>query len=111
VTQLARRLLSVSEVADATGLSSNAIYRAISDGQLRASKLRGRLRIELADLEAWIDSNLVTTRGKPKTPPLRPVHEGETCRAGGCSSCSKTSIRRANGPADSGHALSHSERR
>jgi excisionase family DNA binding protein len=69
VTQHARRLLAVSEVAEATGLSSNAVYRAISDGQLRASKLRGRLRIELADLDAWIDSNLVTTRGMPKTPP------------------------------------------
>jgi excisionase family DNA binding protein len=69
VTQLARRLLTVSEVAETTGLSSNAVYRAISDGELRASKLRGRLRIQLADLDAWIDSNLVTTRLMPKTPP------------------------------------------
>jgi excisionase family DNA binding protein len=73
VSQLARRLLAVSEVAEATGLSSNAVYRAISDGQLRASKLRGRLRVELADLDAWIDSNLVTTRATPKTPPA-PAH-------------------------------------
>jgi excisionase family DNA binding protein len=69
VTAPPRRLLAVSEVAEATGLSSNAVYRAISDGQLRASKLRGRLRIELADLDAWIDFNLVSTGGMPKTPP------------------------------------------
>jgi excisionase family DNA binding protein len=75
VTARAGRLLTVSDVAGVTGLSPNAIYRAISDGQLRASKLRGRLRIELADLDAWIDSNLVTTRGSPKTPsaPARPL--------------------------------------
>ncbi len=57
-----RRLLTVSEVAEATGLSSNAVYRAIAAGELRASKLRGRLRVQLADLDAWIDSNTVCTR-------------------------------------------------
>lgn len=55
-----RRLLNVAEVADATGLSRNAVYRAISAGELRASKLRGRLRVQLADLDAWIDSNVVS---------------------------------------------------
>jgi excisionase family DNA binding protein len=64
-----RSLLTVSEVAEATGLSPNAIYRAIWDCELRASKLRGRLRVQLADLDAWIDSNLVTTRGTPEEPP------------------------------------------
>lgn len=58
-----RRLLTVSEVAEATGLSSNAVYRAIAAGELRASKLRGRLRVQLADLDAWIDSNVVCARG------------------------------------------------
>ncbi len=58
-----RRLLTVSEVAEATGLSSNAVYRAISAGELRASKLRGRLRVQAADLDAWIDSNVVSARG------------------------------------------------
>jgi len=64
-----RSLLTVSQVAEATGLSPNAIYRAIWDGEIRASKLRGRLRVQLADLDAWIDSNLVTTRGAPEEPP------------------------------------------
>ena len=58
-----RRLLTVSEVAELTGLSSNAVYRAIAAGELRASKLRGRLRVQLADLDAWIDSNIVCVRG------------------------------------------------
>ena len=64
-----RRLLTVSEVAEATGLSPNAVYRAIWDGELRASKLRGRLRVQLADFDAWIDSNLVTARGTQEEPP------------------------------------------
>ena len=57
-----RRLLTVSGVAEATGLSANAVYRAIAAGELRASKLRGRLRVQLADLDAWIDSNVVCAR-------------------------------------------------
>lgn len=65
-----RRLLSVGEVADATGLSPNAVYRAVADGELRASKLRGRLRIQLADLDDWIDSNLVAGRGSREEPPI-----------------------------------------
>jgi len=64
-----RRLLTVSEVAEATGLPPNAVYRAIWDGELRASKLRGRVRVQLADLDAWIDSNLVTTRGAHEESP------------------------------------------
>jgi excisionase family DNA binding protein len=57
-----RRLLTVSDVAETTGLSPNAVYRAVADGELRASKLRGRLRIQL-------DSNLVTSRGSHEEPP------------------------------------------
>ena len=64
-----RRLLTVSDVAEATGLSPNAVYRAIWDGELRASKLRGRLRIQLADLDAWIDSNLLTNYSGHEEPP------------------------------------------
>lgn len=59
-----RRLLTVIEVAEATGLSTNAVYRAIAAGELRASKLRGRLRVQLGDLDAWIDSNVVCVRGE-----------------------------------------------
>jgi excisionase family DNA binding protein len=58
-----RRLLTVSAVAELTGLSPNAVYRAIAGGELRASKLRGRLRVQLADLDAWIDSNVVCAGG------------------------------------------------
>lgn len=52
-------LLTVRDVADATGLSPNAVYRAISAGELCASKLRGRLRVRLEDVDGWIDANVV----------------------------------------------------
>ena len=63
MNQTERRLLTVAEVAEATGLSRNAVYRAIGAGELRASKLRGRLRVQRVDLDAWIDSNVVCARG------------------------------------------------
>jgi excisionase family DNA binding protein len=74
-----RRLLTVSKVAEATGLSSNAVYRAIAAGELRASRLRGRLRVQLADLDVWIDSNVVCARGAED----RSAAPTELLRAGG----------------------------
>ena len=75
MTQPERLLLTVSEVAEATGLSSNAVYRAIAAGELRASKLRRRLRVQPSDVDAWIDSNVVCARGADDPEPdsaLRP---------------------------------------
>ena len=51
------RLLTVREVADYAQLSQKAVRRAIAQGELRASRLRGRLRIEPADLRKWIEAN------------------------------------------------------
>ena len=62
MNQFDRRLFTVGDVAEITGLSPNAVYRAIAAGELRASKLRGRLRVQLADLDAWIESNVVRAR-------------------------------------------------
>jgi excisionase family DNA binding protein len=83
LNQPERLLLTVSEVAEATGLSSNAVYRAIAAGELRASKLRRRLRVQTADLDAWIDANVVCARGAdelPPTPTLRPGRFGHGLR-------------------------------
>jgi excisionase family DNA binding protein len=58
----ARRFLTVAEVGRVTGLSANAVYRAIWSGELRASKLRGRLRVRSDEVEAWADDGRVSTR-------------------------------------------------
>jgi excisionase family DNA binding protein len=65
-------LLSVDQVAAHCGLSHHAIYRAIERGELRASRLCGRLRIAPKDLETWITSSVVvhvsvTTTGHEAT--------------------------------------------
>jgi len=83
LSQPERLLLTVSEVAEATGLSSNAVYRAIAAGELRASKLRRRLRVQRADLEAWIDSNVVCAHGAEEPPAVHrlvPGHAGRGLR-------------------------------
>jgi excisionase family DNA binding protein len=50
---------SPKEIAGLCGLSPRAIYRAISRGELRATRLCGRLRCRTADVEDWIERNRV----------------------------------------------------
>jgi excisionase family DNA binding protein len=73
-----RHLLTVAEVGRATGLSVNAVYRAIWNGELRASKLRGRLRIQDVDVDSWVDAGRLDIepgrrrrRPRPRTPAAR----------------------------------------
>lgn len=62
-------LLSPEDVARRFGLSRKAVYRAVARGELRAARIRSRLRIDPADLEAWFQANLVDTIAPP-TPPV-----------------------------------------
>lgn len=76
-----RPLLSVADVAIVVGMSEHTIRQAIRDGDLIASKLRGRIRIDPQDVHAWINQSTITpktTAGErgPLTvvvPPARPV--------------------------------------
>ena len=61
-----RLLLTVAEVARGTGLSANAIYRAIWSGELQASKLRGRIRVHAQAVGAWVDQARVATTNPPQ---------------------------------------------
>jgi len=54
-----KEFLSVREAAEIVGLSEKALRRAIRDGELPASKPRGRIRIRRADIEAWIKSSRI----------------------------------------------------
>jgi excisionase family DNA binding protein len=54
-----QKLLSPQQIRDLTGLHEEVIRRAIRDGELRASKLRGKLRVRPQDYDAWIDQNAV----------------------------------------------------
>jgi excisionase family DNA binding protein len=81
-----RQLLTVAEVGQVAGLSTNAVYRAIASGELRASKLRGRLRVLRSDVDAWIDaarvpaSRLEPPRRGPAPKPRAHTRQGRGLR-------------------------------
>jgi excisionase family DNA binding protein len=52
-------LLTVDDVSRITRLSKYTIRATIREGELKATKLRGRFLVEPADLEAWIDAGRV----------------------------------------------------
>jgi excisionase family DNA binding protein len=56
-------LLTVADVADIVGMTDHTIRQAIRDGELPAVKLRGRIRINPADVHAWLDGATITPHG------------------------------------------------
>jgi excisionase family DNA binding protein len=74
-------LLSVRDVAELAGLSQMAVYRAIHDGELKAAKLRGKLRIRPKDFERWIDeSSVEPTRTRE---PIAAATQAKSAASGG----------------------------
>jgi excisionase family DNA binding protein len=63
-------LLSIADVATFTGLSEHSIRRAIKAGELPATMLRGRYRIDRDDLLTWVDA------GRIKPPAAMPELAG-----------------------------------
>jgi excisionase family DNA binding protein len=55
------RYLSVTETARASGLSRQAVYRAIGRSELRASVVCSRIRIHPDDFLAWMDGDPATS--------------------------------------------------
>lgn len=53
------RALTPDQVADLVQLSAEAVRRAVRRGELRASRVCGRLRIMPADVEAWMAASTV----------------------------------------------------
>lgn len=64
-------LLSPEDVARRFGLSRKAVYRAVARGELRAARIRSRLRIDPGDLETWFQANLVDPIDPPIAVPAR----------------------------------------
>lgn len=60
---------SPKQIATLCGLSPRAIYRAISRGELRATRLCGRLRSRTSDVEEWIERNVVEPVASLQQPP------------------------------------------
>lgn len=67
------RLLTVQDVAALVGLSDDTVRQAIREGDLPATRLRRRLRIDPADLAGWVHKGRVS----PRTPRIE-VHAPPT---------------------------------
>jgi excisionase family DNA binding protein len=68
-------LLTVQEAADRLKVSKRTVERAITAGNLRASQIatRGTWRIDIADLERWVQSR---TQGPVAAPPPKGKPKG-----------------------------------
>lgn len=66
------RFLSIADAADRLGLKDAAIRRAINRGELPASKICSRIRIDEIDFEKWIEANRVSPVSTPVA--SAPVH-------------------------------------
>lgn len=64
-------LMTVPDVAEESQLSQTAVRRAIYDGELKASKLRSRLRVMRTDYDAWIASQRQPPYHREQTPSAR----------------------------------------
>jgi excisionase family DNA binding protein len=74
--------LSPKQVAAVLGLSRSAVYRLIEDGELRAYKVRGRLRVEPAEVRALKERNRVSPRRPPRPPIYEPLPLAPQARDG-----------------------------
>lgn len=61
-------LLSPEDVACRCGVSRKAVYRAVARGELRAARILSRLRIDPADLEAWLRANVIDAQSATPSP-------------------------------------------
>ncbi|MGD9735925.1 MAG: helix-turn-helix domain-containing protein [Solirubrobacterales bacterium] len=67
--------LSARQVADAYGLSRQAIYRAINRGELKGSKLCGRIRISPGAVAEWIVASRIEPREAARPIGRREIRE------------------------------------
>jgi excisionase family DNA binding protein len=76
------RLLSVAEVAAALGFEQEAIRRAVRRGELPASKINGRIRIDPADVQAWLQEGRVVADPEPGPARARPAARSSSAGSG-----------------------------
>ena len=53
---MTKRFFRISEAVAYSGLSRSTLYAAHSAGQLAFTKFRGATRIEVSDLDAYLDA-------------------------------------------------------
>jgi excisionase family DNA binding protein len=60
------RAFSVGQIATFTGISEDAVRRAIKRGDLRASKVANRVVVRIADFHDWLDTNVILPHTEPR---------------------------------------------
>ena len=55
-------MFTVSEVARRLRLCDDTVYRMVARGQIPAVRVRGRIRIDAGELDAWVFGPAVTER-------------------------------------------------
>lgn len=75
------RLISVGEAAEIVGLSRSKVYELLADGLLPSIRIGRTRRIDIADLDAFIDRHRIPTL-LPATPdvPADGILETEDAR-------------------------------
>lgn len=76
------RLLTPVEVGELVGLKRDAIYRAIEAGELKAVRLRGRLRSREEWVAEWVEGSLVQPRRPPSDSAVEVRRIGGRIKAG-----------------------------
>jgi len=56
---LTRRLLSIGEASEYTGLSVNTLYKMVSQRRIPHVKLGSRLKFDVGLLDGWLKQNTV----------------------------------------------------
>jgi excisionase family DNA binding protein len=64
-----RHFMTVDEVANTVALHPKVVRRAIDAGELKAFKLRSRIRIKRSDFNAWLEANRVEPYPIPELEP------------------------------------------
>jgi excisionase family DNA binding protein len=63
------QFLTVNQVAESVALHPKVVRRAIDAGELRAFKLRSRIRVRESDFAAWIEASRVEPYPIPELEP------------------------------------------
>tara|TARA_Y100001968_G_C19204622_1_gene641681 strand:+ start:544 stop:717 length:174 start_codon:yes stop_codon:yes gene_type:complete len=54
--QIIEKWLTLKNVCELTSLSSSTIHRAINRGEIKVSKVTGKLLFKASDIERWLNA-------------------------------------------------------
>ena len=61
-----RKALTVTDLADALGISRQAVYEYVKQGSLPAIKIGSTIRLNPRDVALWLESKMTISRAEPR---------------------------------------------